>query len=256
MSELPSHPRVEDILQQLQTGKTREQLVQVYQYKNVKSLDQFMRRNGYSWRRREHQYIHRTDLPRVRVSAAKALDVVNLFQQPNADARSIAKTLKFQSHHDMAQYMQARGYVWSTTEKNYIAQHGQALADEHLNSTDVLSSIHSTHAEGKDIPWPDLFPILSLLMKYRGKLEKLLEESNELTMDIPRYGIPGVYMVKSFHISSELNQLMRAFSEERKVSQREVLEVALIHFFQRFGYQQPVEELLVRSPISTTSKRS
>lgn len=42
----------------------------------------------------------------------------------------------------------------------------------------------------------------------------------------------------------ELDLLVRSFSQERNITQREIFEVALIEFFRRYGYAQEVQRLL------------
>jgi hypothetical protein len=37
---------------------------------------------------------------------------------------------------------------------------------------------------------------------------------------------------------------VRDFSKEKKISQREIFEVALVEFFRRYGYEREIETLL------------
>jgi hypothetical protein len=46
-------------------------------------------------------------------------------------------------------------------------------------------------------------------------------------------------------LANVLDELGLRFSMERNISQREMFEVALIEFFQRYGYGDRVEEYLM-----------
>jgi hypothetical protein len=61
---------------------------------------------------------------------------------------------------------------------------------------------------------------------------------------VPRYVIPGIPVTKSVHMMSPLDRLVRDFSKEKNISQREIFEVALVEFFRRYGYEREIETLL------------
>ncbi|MFX4300671.1 hypothetical protein ACOJUR_00095 [Alicyclobacillus tolerans] len=226
--------RVQEILQRIAEGETREALMKRYGYQAMDSLNQYMRRHGYRWDRREQRYLLRATS--IHTPNVRALDVMAAFEQPEADAKEIAKRLRFSSHQAMAQYMVARGYVWSSEQRNYVAEHGQALE---------LSQGVRKQEKGKGKKAADSYrheELLAWLQENREALEQLLEGS----ADLPRYRVPGVYLVKTLQISSELNQLLRQCSESWHMSQREIVEAALIQFFRTHGYQQTIQSLLGR----------
>ena len=45
-------------------------------------------------------------------------------------------------------------------------------------------------------------------------------------------------------MANVLDELARRYSMERNISQREMFEVALIEFFQKYGYRDEVEAFL------------
>ncbi|MBT9148161.1 MAG: Tyrosine recombinase XerD [Syntrophomonadaceae bacterium] len=65
------------------------------------------------------------------------------------------------------------------------------------------------------------------------------------TKNIPRYQVKGMYGTKAMRMANVLDELARRFSMERNISQREMFEVAVIEFFQKYGYREEVEEHLV-----------
>ena len=61
---------------------------------------------------------------------------------------------------------------------------------------------------------------------------------------IPRYQVQGRYGSKTMRMANVLDELARRYSMERNISQREMFEVALIEFFQKYGYRDEVEAFL------------
>ncbi|GMA63504.1 hypothetical protein NZD89_27025 [Alicyclobacillus fastidiosus] len=227
--------RLNEILKGLSSGSTREELAQRYQLRNHQSLDQYMRRRGYRWDKRSGTYVKRNQ-KQARVVASRALDIIAQFRDPNADAKDIAKRLRFPSHHDMAQYMQARGYVWSTEEHNYIPKHEAAVEE--------VSHSNVSQSELNKSDWDKYSSIFSLLIQHEDKLTRLLEQTMPALSEVPRYLVPGVYTVKSVHMVSDLNELVKRFSKENNISQREVFEIALIDFFKNYGFGHEIDLLL------------
>jgi hypothetical protein len=45
---------------------------------------------------------------------------------------------------------------------------------------------------------------------------------------------------------STLDQLTRAYSQEKNITQREIFQVALIEFFKKYGYSREIDALLNR----------
>ena len=72
--------------------------------------------------------------------------------------------------------------------------------------------------------------------------EKLIELiSNEGTADIiPRYVLSGTVITKSIKISNTLDRMVYDFSQEKGVTQKEIVQTALIEFFKRHGYKHEV----------------
>jgi hypothetical protein len=64
---------------------------------------------------------------------------------------------------------------------------------------------------------------------------------------IPRYALPGAFVTKSVHMTNTLDQMVRDYSKEKNINQREIFEVALIEFFQKYGFECEVEAMLKHS---------
>jgi hypothetical protein len=74
-------------------------------------------------------------------------------------------------------------------------------------------------------------------------LQSLLEAS-VASGQIPRFTLPGLFVTKSVHMTNALDKMVRDFSKEKNLNKREIFEVALIEFFQKYGYTREVETLL------------
>ncbi|MCL6443198.1 MAG: hypothetical protein K6T83_07055 [Alicyclobacillus sp.] len=229
--------RLTEILKALSEGKTREEVARQYGYKSRKHMDQYMRRHGYRWGAEQGTYTLDANRRKTRKVSARALRVIAQFRNPSADAKEIAKRLGFANHLAMAQYMQTQGYVWAAEVNNYVPRDREEVSDQLLSVDDTPTEIHPG----------DYLHILGVLIKHEKKLMRLLTETVSPIHEIPRYVLPGAYIVKSIHMSAELDELVRRFSREKNISQREIFEVAIIHFLQRYGYAASVDTLFQRS---------
>ena len=61
---------------------------------------------------------------------------------------------------------------------------------------------------------------------------------------IPRYAIPGMARTKAIYMSDKVANVMGEFSREKNVTQREIVEAAIVEYLQKYGFKQEVEMLL------------
>lgn len=258
--------RVNEILRGLAEGKNRGVLAKELNYKNYKTLDIYMRRKNFMWERDKQTYIpayNRLDKRSVEVtmiSSSKVATVISLFKKNDADARSIAKRLGFTDHRELATYMKAKGYVWSSDEENYIKTHGRLQEEDAEPSTSSVEAHTDTIRElssVKPVDSPKLpkmdsdnlerfMPLLEVLERNRDRLIDLVIPGGE-SGKVPRYAVPGIFVTKSVHMTNTLDQLVREYSKEKNISQRDIFAVALIEFFRRYGYEREIETLLGRT---------
>lgn len=204
--------REEYIIQRLGEGTTREQLAKEFGHKDYRSLDMYLRRRGYTWDTELQNYISKESkiqsdqFKATKVQAGKVAEIINLFNQ-GLDAKTVAEQTFFTSHHSLADYMKQKGYEWNQEMKNYVMKVGVENSSE------------------KD----------SEVIKNTTQVEQ-----------VPRYLIPGIIKNKNVTMSHLLDQLMTDFSREKNIKQREIVEVALIEFFQKYGYVHEVKALLNR----------
>jgi hypothetical protein len=86
-----------------------------------------------------------------------------------------------------------------------------------------------------------LIPMLEMLERNKEKLAELLSINDGAT--IPRYVIGGITITKSLCMSHNLAELIKEFSKEKNISQREIFEVSIIEFLRKYGYENEVKAL-------------
>ncbi|WP_126428799.1 hypothetical protein [Brevibacillus marinus] len=256
--------RVKEILQELAEGKSREELAQEFGYKTYKSLDMYMRRRNFTWDSRKGTYVPlysrvgREQAEQSLIPSTKVARVLALFKKEGADARTVAKQLGFRDHRDLAIYMKARGYEWSSEKGTYVKMRGEVdqteklareahenmLADARSGAEPEPGGQTRTTRHGGNAGQLERFlPLLELLERNKDKLiEAFLPGAG--VSKVPRYIVPGIATVKSVHMMNTLRDLVVEYSREKNISQREIFEVALIEFFRKYGYEREVETLL------------
>ncbi|WP_062310462.1 hypothetical protein [Alicyclobacillus sendaiensis] len=245
--------RPEDVFQLLADGKTRDAIAQMYGYKARRYLDQFMMRRGYQWSVEHETYVER-ETPKKKRRGHKVARVIEAFQaEPYGDPKRIAEALGFASAFEMAQYMQAHGYLWSNTARNYVTQERTQDTTSPSAEPDPPRETVSSEGESVSLPLGDALELLGMLVKHRAKLERLLLHTERGATDVPRYTIPGFSVVKSLHISVELDRLLRAASQAWRMSQREILEAAILEFLRKHGYEEVIHHLLTGRKQERTS---
>lgn len=249
--------KVQAILNGLKAGKTREVLAEELDYANHRSLDMMMRRHNYVWYKQEQMYYRLgQEIPTVKPievlhERSQATHVLQLLQQ-GMDARLVAEKAGFTTYREMANFMKENGYAWDAQENNYAFSTEQAPGDsrETRQSRPSRQTEDSTgtmeHSINRD--WQQYLPSLQWLSENRELLEDLIAstDSNQDNVGgvIPRYAVPGVFVTKSVHMSNQLDQLVRDFSVDRNISQRDVFAAALLEFLRKYGYKQEVEVFL------------
>ncbi|AKA70864.1 hypothetical protein [Clostridium scatologenes] len=254
--------KVNEVLRLLTEGIDRENIAKRMGYTNYKSLDMYVRRKNFHWDSEKQNYVPiaiRYDNSTIQesVSTSKASQVISLFTKEGADAKAIAKRLGFSDHRELASYMLGRGYKWNAEKKNYVKILGkieESVADskkdlqiaESLKNSDdsiieYVQNANNTNVEQVELQ--QFVPLLIMLQKNKDKLLDLIIPQTD-SGTIPRYALPGVFVTKSVHMVSPLDMMVRDFSREKNVSQRDIFAAALIEFFRKYGYEREVEQML------------
>lgn len=241
--------RVQEILQGLTQGKTRDELAEEFGHKNYKTLDMYMRRRNFEWDSHKGIYKLSIEKPQLDViDTSKAHRIVQLIeQQEEPDLQRIAQLMGYESYKELAAYMAANDYSWSSEQNNYVkqtvaeepsAQFAPKILTEPTEPTLPILTVN-TGEEGLE----EYLPILKMLKNNELRLMNILQPYG-VGGQIPRYTIPGVAKTKTVQMIHSLDQMVTDFAKEKNMTQRDVFEVALIDFFKRYGYERQVEVLL------------
>lgn len=248
------------ILSELASGRDREELALSLGYKSYKTMDGFVRRQGYTWDRHLGNYL----LPSERRNGRYALiddgvtgkpgEIIRLFAKKQLDAKEVAQQAGFHGHRDLAHYMKLKGYTWDAEIQNYRLEKQAADSLENQGAIDQEIQAESPHqtspvglqADDQGNRQTAELTLLDYLVQKEDVLRKLLEREEAMETDgiIPRFAVPGVFITKSVHMTNQLDQLIKDFSNEKNIRQRELFEVALLEFFQKYGYKKEVDVLL------------
>lgn len=261
--ELPIYDdRVYAILEALKSGKTREQLADEAGHPNIKTNDMYMRRKNFVWDKDLQSYVPRVNKETqnqetpLSIDESRASQVVARIQR-GENVREIAEKLGFTDHRELASYMKTKGYVWNLEKKNYIIEN---IADDIVSNegkvekeqVEVNQSVEVKLTNGEFNQQTLLYdaerfehflPLLKKLANHEELLFQLLD-SRATSGKIPRFTIRGEAKPKTVQMVHTMQQLIVDFSKEKNISQRELIEVALVEFFRKYGFTREVDDLL------------
>lgn len=243
--------KVKKILAGLAKGKTREKLARELGYKSYKSLDIYIRRRHFRWDAHEKTYVPISSgisLP-VRetppISTQEGL-AISLFQN-SCEPREIARRLGFGDHKELAAFMRSRGYIWCGELGNYIQERERENGSEKKGKEEVVPILETQELEVLLPRHPQLppqegmlqllgyLPLLGFLQGNRARLEQLLEAGEERLLTTVT-GQGGVLENNCHYLGPLLEEILEEYCRKRHLSRQEVLEGALVEYFQRSGY--------------------
>ncbi|WP_163151606.1 hypothetical protein [Anoxybacillus sp. MB8] len=248
--------RVKEILQGLAEGLTREELAEMFGHANYKTLDIYMRRRNFTWDREKMTYVPKISREKYHdekvLPLTKAQTVIHMLKQPQVDIEEVCQKVGLKDHRELAEYMTAKGYIWSPQERNYVKKAGKVETTCTEPKEMVKEKENEEKQEERSVPvhstdvlrqLQQYLPLLEMLQKHKDKLLEWIVPLH--TPDtIPRYIILGRTSGKTIQMSDRLQDLIVEFCNQRNIKQRELFEVALIEFLKRYGYEYEVERLL------------
>lgn len=235
--------KIQYVLTSINEGKSTDEVAKELGYKNYKSLDMFMRREGYTKGKRLGNYVPKNGSNIIQIApelhkasiTTKALEVIQHFREGELSPRRIAHESGFETPKEMANYMKSKGFIWDPDRNNYVPQTGE-LEEEPENEKEEVEIKGDADVTG-------YLNLLEYLDSRKEKIAELLEQDLE-GGSMPRYVVPGIFITKSVHMSNQIDQMVRDFSEDKNISQRDIFEVALIEFFKKYGYDKEVKIML------------
>jgi len=238
--------RVNKILEMLKF-KTRDEVAKGLRYKNYKSLDMYMRRKNFIFDSREQQYvssfkkIEKADKDPKNYAPVKVVSIITAFEDVDADPKVIARKEGFKDHKEMAEYMTNKGFEWNVYKNNYLKIVGKIVEDAQAEEP---PEIHFRKANG-NVPQAleEYIPFIRFLYEKRDEVYQLLAGTQE-DGKIPRYALPGLVRTKAIYMSDMVAKLAAEFSREKNVTQREIMEAALVEYLQKYGFKKEIDTLL------------
>jgi hypothetical protein len=237
--------KTKEIQRHLAEGKNRHEAAKLLGYQSYLGLHNYMIRHNFTWNSEIGNYVNSNDKMTIAkvirmkdsLSETKISSILSEFQS-GMSSREVAKRFNFESARDMADYMRIKGYFWDNSIKNYKKQKDETI--------DVMIKVDD-EVNGNNEKYNDeTFSYIELLEFLNNNKEKLKLMFSEDLEDgrLPRYILCGINVTKSVHMVSTLDQLTRAYSQEKNISQREIFQIALIDFFKRYGYEKEIEVLM------------
>lgn len=169
----------------------------------------------------------------------------------------VAKKVGMKDHRTIAAYMKDKGYIWSSERQNYVLLKGQQPEIDFIEEENEYEERMAVNCSSTDFNIPPtedcyeelpqieklqrLIPMLEMIDRNKDKLAELLSINSGGT--IPRYVVGGITITKSLCMSHNLSELIKEFSKEKNISQREIFEVAIIEFLKKYGYESEINTL-------------
>ncbi|MCY6959350.1 hypothetical protein [Clostridium brassicae] len=245
------------IIKSLFCGKTRDDLAKEFNHKNYRTLDMFMRRRGYLWNPHKQNYVSKPEndfKDDISSSPFKVEKIISLFEA-GYEPMEVAKKVGMKDHRAMALYMKNKGYVWSSEKQNYSLLKGECSKPEFVENEiefedkmepEIFNSYMPSQNHKLDTlstaeKLERLTPMFEMIERNKDKIAEILSINNGGT--IPRYVVGGITITKSLCMSHNLAELIKEFSNEKNISQREIFEVAIIEFLKKYGYENEVNAL-------------
>ena len=226
--------------------KTRDEVAKEFNYKTYKSLDIYMRRKNFRYDSKEGQYYpmeSRIEKPDPKTYApTKVASIIAAFEEDGMDPKVIARQEGFKDHREMAEYMKIKGYEWNVYKNNYVKIVGRVV-EEADDGLPPVESINKQEVKGSMEGIEEYIPFIRFLYEKRDDIYQLISGTRE-DGQIPRYAIPGLVRTKAIYMSDTIAKLAGEFSKEKNITQREVMEAALVEYLMKYGFKREVEALL------------
>jgi len=236
--------RIHLILTKLAGGLSRETLAEELKYTTYKSLDMYMRRKGYRFEPHLKNYVPQVEELVAPVSYSKASRIIELLSDTPEEPLLVCRKFGFKDMKELGSYMAMKGYQWNTKQNNYKRKPQAFSTTKKESFEDLTQPFPSQGVHGEEDT--AIAPYLSLLNILKHNEERLTELLNPFGKggSIPRYTIAGITQTKTIQMINTLSNLVTEFAKEKNMSQRDLVEVALIDFFRTYGYEKEVVQLL------------
>lgn len=237
--EVYEDEKVATVLQMLKEGYSQDEIVEFYGNKNWKSIDMYFRRKGFRWKDdtfvpydEEKEKERKERLASVQVELTKPAKIIRALEKEHADILEISVKNGFRSIEELGQYMMNKGYKWDSEKENYIEYFPEPEEESQGKQGSNVATVCGTN--------PQFEAILTYLVKHETQLKELLETEEK---QLPTFKLRGGNANKTLTMNNRIIALLVDYSDEHNMTQKTIVETALIEFFQKYGYKEEVNRL-------------
>lgn len=239
--EVQIDEKIETVLAMLEEGYTQDEIVQHYGNKNWKSIDMYFRRRGYRWKdgtfipfdeKKEQE--RKEVLASVQSELTKAAKIIRSLGKEYADIMEVATKNGFESTEELGQYMMSKGYKWNQEIENYV-EFTQEEEEELPTEEHTLPTFNLERNQQVDA-------LLTYLLQNEEQLKDLLDTTNR---QLPTFQLRGGNANKTLTMNTKLIALLVDYSSEYNVTQKSIIETALVEFFEKYNYKEEVNKLFL-----------
>ncbi|MCM3315303.1 hypothetical protein M3603_01345 [Rummeliibacillus stabekisii] len=237
--EVYEDEKVATVLQMLKKGYSQDEIVEFYGNKNWKSIDMYFRRKGFRWKDdtfvpydEEKEKERKERLASVQVELTKPAKIIRALEKEHADILEVSVKSGFKSIEELGQYMMNKGYKWDSEKENYIEYFPEPEEESQGKQGSNVATVYGTNSQFE--------AILTYLVKHEPQLKELLETEEK---QLPTFKLRGGNANKTLTMNNRIIALLVDYSDEHNMTQKNIVETALIEFFQNYGYKGEVKRL-------------
>lgn len=199
---LSSKEKVMTVLEGQRAGVSRDELAATLGYKDWRGLDVFMRRQGYVYRNNSYALPEEKGEFQPEPFVPQSVRIVlRAIEAGETDFTVIANKAGFRDRSELATYMKAQGWNWSSTERTYIKE---GISDEEgpaeIEPTEEVTDQENGLSISADIDIRRFLPLLEYLEENLDRLETILQTYD--SKNIPHYNFRGgITITKSVSMS-------------------------------------------------------
>ncbi len=225
----------ENINRQLMLGRSRDELAVMYGHKNFKTLDMFMRRKGFYWDREKQLYLvkakkTKNSEEKQQTPTKRIQTILNLFAEGKGP-KEVAKATGFNNHLALANYMKEKNYLWNIKTNMYEYQNGKINEEAETEDNVEYPDRNNQHED-----------LMQFFLNNKNKISEIINNEKK---EVPRYKLNGYKISKYFQISHKLEELLKEFSSENNITQREIIEIGIIETLMKYGYAAEIKGVLM-----------
>lgn len=233
---------VSTVLVHLANGLSREEISKEFGLVGYRTMDNYMKSQGYRWVEDAQTYkLVKTYMPGVKVGVEigeRVPEIIEAFEE-GLEASEIVERFGFKSNREMSKFMKESGFKWDNEVENYIPLYEASGAKKEREPNKRTQG-----AKISERLTIEELVFLKKIMPYQEELLAMLEVKSALDPAFPHYELNGTSHSKSVQITNSLQDLVVDFVNENKISQKQLFEIALIEFFQKYGYEQELSKVL------------